>query len=215
MSERPGAASPGHIELGRHRGGLLFVLSGPSAVGKDELLRSLLSRGIGIQVVVTATTRPMRANEAPGRPYHFLDHLTFESWITQGRLLEWTRFANDHYYGTPRESVKMVVDAACDAVLKIEVDGAARIRELLPGAILVFLAPPSTAELALRMRGRDGSDAPDLKRRLARAEEEMRRASEYDYLIINETGHLNQAVDEFAAIVTAERCRVTRRLVTV
>jgi guanylate kinase len=193
--------------------GILFVLSGPSGVGKDKLIEHLRTRSLDIRLVVTATTREPRPGEVDGKAYHFLDRLTFDEWKGHGELVEWAEYVGN-CYGTPVSSLLLAMQDGHDAVLKIDVQGAAQVKRRLPNAVLVFLAPPSMVDLEDRLRKRADTNSADLARRMARAQEEMRHMPDYDYFIVNHNGQIEDAVEKFSAIITAERCRVRRRVVS-
>lgn len=192
--------------------GLLFVLSGPSGVGKDAVLEHLLAAGRALPRLlrcVTATTRPPRTGEVHGVDYLFVDEGEFERRVAAGLFLEHATFAGRRY-GTPRDWVDGVLERGDDVLLKIEVQGALQVRAQAPDAVMVFLAPPSEDELERRLRGRDRDAEPaDLARRLERARVELRQSGRYDYLVVNEL--IPVAADAVRSIVVAERCRVRRR----
>src|SRR5262249_2648333 len=139
--------------------GRLFVVSGPSGVGKDAVLERLFERMSGIVRSVSATTRAPRPGERDGVDYHFLTQDQFERGKERRFFLEWARYG-DHCYGTPREKADELRARGLDVILKIEVQGAASVRELAPDAILIFIQPPSLTELERRLRGR-GTDAEE------------------------------------------------------
>jgi len=192
--------------------GTLFVLSGPSGVGKDAVLAPLFSAGTcppRLRRCITATTRAPRPGETEGVDYFFLPAAEFERRIGEGFFLEHASYAG-RFYGTPRWWVEAEVAGGNDVLLKIDVQGALQVRATAPEAVLVFIAPPSEAELERRLRGRDANaDPADLARRLAIARDELALARKYDYLVVNE--RIETAVENLRAIVLAERCRVDRR----
>ncbi len=189
--------------------GRLFVVSGPSGVGKDAVLAPLLSAGTcppRLRRCITATTRAPRPAEVDGVDYFFLDRAEFERRIALGGFLEHASYAGRHY-GTPRAWVEAERDGGNDVLLKIEVQGAFQVREAVPEAVLVFVAPPSWEELERRLRGRDpGADPADIARRLEAARAEVALAPRYDYLVVNDT--IPAAVEALRSIVLAERCRI-------
>lgn len=187
--------------------GNLIVLSGPSGVGKDTLLKALLQRVSGVVKCLTATTRPPREGERHGVDYLFLSEEAFERWIAEGRFLEYARY-NQAYYGTPRHLVEESRAKGVDVILKIEVQGGLQVRQHAPEAILIFVQPPNLEVLRQRLTAR-GTDNPEqIARRLRIAEEEMRVMPQYDYLVTNDD--LEQAVDLLRAILLAERARIRK-----
>lgn len=189
------------------RGGL-FVLSGPSGVGKDMVLRELLGAPNTLprlSRVVTATTRPLREGEVDGVDYHFLTRQEFLRLSRRGGFLEMVEYA-DELYGTPIEGIERLRDAGSDAILKIEVRGAQAVRERFPDAVLVFLAPPSWEDLVARLKGRGADDPISLEERLRIAKEELDAAKHYDYIVVND--FISRAVDALRAIILAHRLRV-------
>lgn len=189
--------------------GNVVVISGPSGVGKDAILAPLFAAGTcppRLRRCITATTRGPRPGEIEGVDYFFLSPEDFERRIAAGFFLEHASYAGRHY-GTPRWWVEAERSGGNDVLLKIDVQGALQVRSAVPDAVLVFIAPPSEAELARRLLGRDPAADPDeLARRLAIAREEIALAQRYDYLVVNDT--IENAVESIRAIVLAERCRI-------
>jgi len=191
--------------------GKIIVLSGPSGAGKDAVLAPLFGAGTcppRLRRCITATTRVPRAGEIEGVDYFFLAEGEFRSRIAEGFFLEHACYAG-RFYGTPRWWVEKERDGGNDVLLKIDVQGALQVRQAAPDAVLVFIAPPSLAELERRLCGRDpGADPADLARRLAIARDELALAPRYDYQVVNDT--IERAVEDVRAIVLAERCRTRR-----
>lgn len=192
---------------------LLVVLSGPSGVGKDTVIDRMKDRKLPFHFVVTATTRPPRANEQHGRDYFFLTHDEFAEMIEQGELLEYAIVYND-YKGIPKEQVRQALASGKDVVMRIDVQGAATIRELCPGAVLIFLSTQDEAELVNRLTARKSETPEGLKMRIATARQEMKRVSEFDYVVVNREMQLDETVDTIIAIIDAEHHRVHPRKVT-
>ncbi|MGE5619652.1 MAG: guanylate kinase [Sphingomonadaceae bacterium] len=204
MSDKQGAPVPG----------LLFVLSGPSGVGKDAVLAKLREQGFPISFGVTATTRSPRPGEIHGKDYFFVSDEQFDRAIANDELLEWA-VVHCHRYGVPRSSVRELIASGRDVILRVDVQGAATIRAKVPEAVLIFLAPPSMEALIARLRGRGTETPEELATRIANAYEEMKRLPEFDYKVVNPDGGLDDAVEKVKAIVVAERCRVHRRKIVV
>ena len=185
--------------------GRLFVLSGPSGVGKDSVLTAMFEKLSGVVRSISATTRPPRTGEIDGVDYHFLARERFEAGIEGKIFLEFAEYAGN-LYGTPLAGVNIQRQAGKDVILKIEVQGAHRIREVAPEAILIFIAPPSLSVLESRLRLRATDDETRISARLKRAIEELECVSWYDYKIVNDD--LHAAADTLRSIVIAERCRI-------
>ncbi len=186
------------------RPGKLFVVSGPSGVGKDALLGRLYECMSGIVQSVSATTRSPRPSETDGKDYHFLKHEEFETDIMRGYFLEHARYGPD-YYGTPRRKVDALRAQGLDVVLKIEVQGAEQIKILVPDAILIFIKPPHFDELERRLRARGTDTDARIRERLADAQFEMAHIFRYDYALTNDD--FDTALTILCAVITAERER--------
>ena len=192
--------------------GLLFVISGPSGVGKDALLKSMRRRKVDIHFVVTATTRPPRWNEVNGKDYYFVSVAEFEAMRERGDLLEHAIYSKNHY-GVPKAQVSAALAAGRDAIMRIDVQGADTLRRRASGIVYIFLCPESPAELRARLLRRREADRNDIDRRMLRAEEEMAEQPRFEYTVVNRTGRLTQAVADVEAIIRAEKCRTNRRQV--
>ncbi|MBE3561309.1 MAG: guanylate kinase [Ktedonobacteraceae bacterium] len=192
--------------------GLLFVLSAPSGTGKDTVIKALKERGMDFHVVASVTTRPARPGESEGNPYYFVSQDTFEHMVAHNELLE---YANVHgnWYGQPIRQIREHLQAGRDVLLKIDVQGAATVRQKVPGAIFIFLVPGSIEELAERLTSRQTETEAQLRRRLLDAHKELAQWERYDYVIENRQGQLDAAVDRLRAIMLAEHCRTHPRYV--
>jgi guanylate kinase len=181
--------------------GHVFVITGPSGVGKGTLIRGLLERVPGLELSVSATTRPPRPGEHDGVDYHFLSDEEFDRRVANGEFVEHARYSG-HQYGTLRSELERRMAEAAEVVLEIEVQGARQIRAAMPEAVQVFVAPPSVEALRARLVGR-GTDAPaDVEARLATALEELEAEKEFEYVVVND--RLEQATEELAEIVRRE-----------
>lgn len=191
------------------RRGTLFVMTGASGVGKDTIRQAAVP-GLGELVYsISATTRPRRPAEVDGVHYRFLAKDRFEAMIADDGLLEWAEYVGD-YYGTPRTPVEDALDGGRDVLLEVELAGARQVKAALPEAVMIFIAPPTLAELERRLRGRGTDDEAKIQKRLARARDEIRAVREFDYAIVNDA--LETAVRDFQAVVRAERVRAARLL---
>jgi guanylate kinase len=189
---------------------LLFILSGPSGVGKDAVLARMKTSDYPIKYITTLTTRPRRANEKNDIDYHFISTDKFQEMINNNELLEWAEVYGNRY-GVPKEPVKRSLDQGYDVMLKVDIQGVANIKKIVPQAITVFLMPSSVAELETRLKHRHTESAFDLSLRLRIAESEMRQLPSFDYVVVNQEGEINRAVADIKAIITAEKCRVKPR----
>ncbi len=187
--------------------GILIVVSAPAGCGKDTVLEQALKKNGNLFYSVSATSREIRPNETDGLSYYFKTRTQFEQMIREGELLEYTEYCGN-YYGTPRKAVEEMLAAGKDVVLKIEVEGAANVKRMFPGCVMIFLLPPSMAELERRLRKRGTEDEETIGRRIETAKKELTYAENYDYLIVN--GDLSEAVEDLLAAVRAEKNRTVR-----
>ncbi len=191
---------------------LLLVISGPSGVGKDMLIRRLRERGYPFYFVVTATSRPKRPGEVEGRDYFFVSKEEFEDMVARGELLEHALVYGD-YKGVPKAQIREALASGLDVIMRVDVQGASTIRQIAPEAVFVFLAPASEEELVARLKSRSSESPEHLRQRLQTAKWEMEQIGQFDYVIFNPDGELDKAVDQLLAIITAEKCRVSPRKV--
>jgi len=186
----------------------LFLISAPSGSGKSTLVNQLRSLVENLEFSVSYTTRPPRGSEEEAREYHFISREEFQRMIEADEFLEYADvFGN--YYGTARSSLTHAFEQGKDVLLDIDVQGAAQVRRKVPDAVTIFLMPPSPEILAYRLRNRSRAEGAVqeeiIRRRLARARDEIENYREYDYILVNDI--LDRAVEEMAAIVAAERMR--------
>ena len=187
------------------RPGLLFVISGPSGVGKDALVTALLQRDTRLRYSVSYTTRPRRDYEVNGVHYHFVDPAVFERMVAEDRFLEWADY-NGNLYGTSREFVEESQRQGLDVILKIEVKGAEQVRRRRPDGIFVFIAPPSLETLVERRRERGDAESrvtAEERQRIAAAE--MAEAAKYDHVVVND--QFEPAVKQLQSVIRAERAK--------
>ncbi|WP_027340741.1 guanylate kinase [Halonatronum saccharophilum] len=185
--------------------GNLIVLSGPSAVGKGTVLRSLLQDYNDISYSVSATTRKPREGEVDGIDYFFMSKDKFKNLVDDGEFIEWAKVHNN-YYGTPKNYVKETLAKGKDVILEIDIQGAKQVRDNFSGGVFVFLAPPSLEDLKDRItkRGTESDSVIDL--RMENATKELEEAKNYDYLIVND--EVDRAVDKLRSVIIAQRCMI-------
>ncbi|MCX8126445.1 MAG: guanylate kinase [Dehalococcoidia bacterium] len=193
-------------------GPLLIVISGPSGVGKDAVIQRMKELNYPFHYVVTATTRPKRPTETDGVHYHFLTDAEFKKLMRENGLIEWAQVYGN-YYGVPRREVEKALMTGKDTVVKVDVQGAATIKKLVPDAVFIFLMPPSIEDLKQRLSSRNSESSSDRERRLAKVEEEVSTLPMFDYVVVNYQDRLNETIEKIAAIVTAEHARVHPRVV--
>lgn len=165
--------------------GKLIVLTGPSGVGKGTLMQKLLAQHPQLYYSVSATTRSPRPGEIDGKSYFFITPNSFQELVAQGEFLEWAEFAGN-YYGTPRAAVLQQIQLGRSVILEIELAGARQIKASYPDALSIFILPPSFLELENRIRARGQDSDEAITRRLNRAKEEIKAASEFDIQIVND-----------------------------
>ena len=199
--------------LTRHQQPLLIVISGPSGVGKDSVLQRMKGRNLPLHFVVTATSRPRREGELHGVDYFFVTPDEFKNMIARGELIEYALVYQD-YKGIPKEQVQQALGSGRDVIMRIDVQGAATIRQLYPEALLIFLSTRSEEELIERLKARQTETPESLELRLATARKEMEQIDLFDYYVINANQHLEEAVDTIISIIHAEHHRTTPRRVS-
>lgn len=187
--------------------GNVFVISAPSGTGKSTLTQRLVSRTEGLIFSISTTTRAPREGEVEGRDYFFVDADTFDARIAEGGFLEWVEVYGNRY-GTGRDWIIEQLGKGVDVLLDIETMGAAALKERMPDAVMIFLLPPSAAELERRLRGRGKDSEEQIRLRLAYARNELEHFAEYDHLIVNED--LESAYRQLESVVLAARSRRSR-----
>jgi guanylate kinase len=182
------------------RGGL-FVIAGPSGVGKGTVVRRVLELRPTAVLSVSATTRAPRPGEVDGVDYRFVSDAAFDALVAADDLLEWADIFGHHRSGTPAGAVEAARAAGHDVILEIDVQGARQVHDRVPDAVLIFLAPPSLEELERRLRARGTEDEAQLERRLATARDELARTPEFDHVVVND--EVNAAAERIARILEA------------
>jgi guanylate kinase len=191
------------------RRGLMLVLSSPSGAGKTTLSRMLLEADASVELSVSVTTRPRRANEKQGRDYRFIQKPQFEKMVEKGELLEWAEvFGN--LYGTPRKPVERALAAGRDVLFDIDWQGTQQLREKVRGEMAsIFVLPPSISELERRLRARALDAEPVIRGRMAKAVDELSHWAEYDYVVVNDD--IKRAFEDVKQILAAERLKRERQ----
>ncbi len=186
-----------------NKNGKLVLFSGPSGVGKDTILEVILSKNKGLQKSISLTTRNIRNDEVDGEDYYFISVPQFKEMIDNGDVLEYAQYG-DNFYGTPKAPVDKWLNEGKTIILKIEVQGAEKIKRMYPDAITVFLLPPSIEELENRLRSRGTEDEDEIRKRLEIARKEMEESKKYDYFVTNYD--IYAASDEFVSILKKLNC---------
>jgi guanylate kinase len=189
---------------------LLVVISGPSGVGKDATIQRMKERSYPFHFVVTATTRERRPTEIEGVDYHFVSEVTFAEMIARGELLEHAQVYGQKK-GIPKAGVRDALRSGQDVVLRVDVQGAATIRALVPQAVTIFLTAESEEELIDRLGQRHTEDENQLRQRVETARAELQRVNEFKYRVVNQQCALDRTVDQVIAVMWAEKCRVDWR----
>ncbi|MCI9048267.1 MAG: guanylate kinase [Hungatella sp.] len=189
--------------------GILAVVSGFSGAGKGTLMKALLEKHHNYALSISATTREPREGETNGREYFFVTKEAFEEMIQKGQLIEHAQYVNN-YYGTPRQYVFQQMADGRDVILEIEIQGALKIKERFPEALLIFVMPPSADELKRRLVGRGTETMEVIDKRMRRAGQEAAGITSYDYILINDA--LDQCVEEMHQLIQAQHKRVSQNL---
>lgn len=192
-----------------NRRGLLVVFSGPSGSGKGTVLKEAFKNSEDLRLSVSVTTRSPREGERDGVDYIFYSKEQFEKLIEDDGFLEWACFC-ENYYGTPKAEIEKMLQDGKDVILEIEVQGAMKVKEKCPDAVLVFNMPPSKEELKNRLVGRK-TDAPEvIEKRLATSVWEISQAENYDYIIVNDV--VEDAAKRLLSVIEGEKCKKERNL---
>ena len=189
---------------------LMIVISGPSGVGKDSVLRAMKKSELPIHHVVTVNTRAPRPDEKEGVDYFFVSREKFEDMIAHEELIEYSHVYDD-YKGVPKSQIQDALDSGKDVVLRLDVQGAEKIKKIYPQAISIFLLPSNQDDWHKRLGGRRLGNEKDLDKRILTVKDELVKAREFDYLVVNEQNKLTQTVQMIEAIITAEHLRAKPR----
>ncbi len=191
---------------------LLIVISGPSGIGKDTVVQGLKNRQLPFHFVITATSRPPRENEVDGRDYFFYSQDAFKAMIEAGELLEYA-WVYSAYKGVPKSQVRKALASGQDVIMRLDVQGAATVRDLCPDAILIFLTASSKAEWLQRLKDRRSETEAEMALRIETAREEYEQLDLFDYIVVNPKDDLDHALDVIEGIISAEHHRVEPRSV--
>jgi len=189
---------------------LMIVISGPSGVGKDAVLRALKKSDLPIYHVITMNTRYPRLDEKEGVDYFFVSREEFKRMIQNDELLEYSRVYDD-FKGVPKEQIRKALASGKDVLLRLDVQGAEKIKKLYPQAILIFLVPSNQEEWYKRLGGRTHRREKDMHTRIATVKTELKSAPRFDYIVVNAQGKLNETVKIIEAIITAEHHRTNQK----
>jgi guanylate kinase len=193
---------------------LVIVISGPSGVGKDATIARLKQSGLRFHHVITATTRNIRHGERDGADYFFISRDKFQEGISKDEFLEYAEVYGN-YYGVPKREVRRGLAGNTDVLIKVDVQGAVTLKKKIPGAVFIFLLPPSAEDLHQRIRGRKADTEKDVGLRMGMLTEELKSLAFFDYAVVNHNNDLDKTVTTVKAIISAEKCRVKRRSVTI
>ncbi|MEY8337213.1 guanylate kinase [Lachnospiraceae bacterium 62-35] len=189
--------------------GILVVVSGFSGAGKGTVIKALMEKYDNYALSVSATTRSPRKGEENGREYFFISEEEFQKKISEHALIEYAQYVN-HYYGTPKDYVTGRMDEGIDVILEIEIQGAIKVKEQYPSALLLFLMPPSAEELKKRLMGRGTESEEVIDARLRRASDEAAGMEQYDYILIND--RVEDCVEEMHRLIQSQHHRMSLNL---
>lgn len=193
---------------------LMIVISGPSGVGKDSVLRALKKSGLPIYHVVTANTRAPRPDEKEGVDYFFVSREAFEKMILDNELIEYSHVYDD-YKGVPKAQIRKAIESGNDVILRLDVQGAEKIKKLYPDAILIFLTPADEDEWLQRLGGRRLSKEKDLATRIETVKDELIKARNFDYIVVNAQNQLQKTISLIEAIIIAEHQKAKPRKISI
>lgn len=188
--------------------GNLIVISGPSGAGKDTVVKKLLETNNNIELSVSMTTRAPRKGEKEGVNYFYVSNEEFQKQIDEGNLLEYANVFGTNYYGTPKDKVLNNIKKGKDVILVIDIQGAIKVKEVMPESIFIFIMPPSMRELKKRLIERDTESSEKILERFKTAYKEINEATKYNYVVIND--RVEKAAKKIECILEAEKCRVDR-----
>ncbi|MBN1402124.1 MAG: guanylate kinase [Anaerolineae bacterium] len=204
----------GALEPYLHPSPVLIVISGPSGVGKDSVIVRMREQNYPFHFVVTATDRAPRQGEVHGIDYYFVTTAEFEDMIAKDELFEHALVYGQHK-GVPKAHARRALQSGTDVIMRLDVQGAATIKQLLPTSRSIFLVPPSMDTLEDRLRRRRTDSEEQVQKRIRTALAEMQRMDEFDYVVVNHEGGLDQTIDKIVAIITAEKCRFGRQAIRI
>jgi len=202
-------------EVRKNTNPLVVVISGPSGVGKDVMIDRMIESGqLGFHFTVTATTRDPRPGEKDGINHHFVSVDDFVNLIAADELLEWAQ-VYDNYYGVPKKQVRDALAEGNHVIMRVDVQGAKRLSEIIPEALLIFIIPPSLTVLRKHLEGRGVNTEEEMTKRLAAANEEISQASLFDFTVTNEENQLDETVKKVVDIIESESTRIPPRTVVI
>ncbi len=188
--------------------GNLIIISGPSGSGKDAVLKKLFKKKCDINFSISSVTRGMRVGEVEGEKYNFISVESFQNMIKNDQLLEYNEYCGN-YYGTPKKPVIDSIESGKDIILEVDVNGAEKVRNKITDSVSIFIIPPSFEELKRRLEGRGTESKDIIEKRLMEAISEIKRANEYDYVVVNDS--LDEAVDSILSIILSEKLKYKKQ----
>jgi guanylate kinase len=205
-------SKPSSLDNSSSANPLVLVVSGPSGVGKDAILNRMKERKFPFTFITTVTTRKRRPAEKDGVDYHFISPDDYQKILAKNGFLESAQVYGN-WYGVPKEPVKAALTQGKDTIIKVDIQGAANIKKVLPEAVFIFILAPSAEELSKRLCQRQTETLVDLELRLKTAEKELREISKFDYAVMNPCNDVESAINDLMSIVRAEKCRTNPRRV--